>query len=351
MISQRADNVLHSIITHYITEAKPVSSQLIANDYGQTISPATVRNEMAQLEKTGYILKPHTSAGSIPTDKGYRYYVESLQYTELPKHECLMISHLFHQVKSELGEWLSLTASLAAQLAHNVAIVTEPKSTDCRLKHVELVMIEESRVLLLLVLFGAIIKRELIVFNNAITQPELNNLANKFNSEYSGLTSSQIIAKQVKLSNIENQIVELVSKIMQTQDRKTYEESYLDGWHFMMNQPEFSSNQRMINLVSLAEQRNLLQAILPSNISDHKVHVIIGTENRNEAMKNYSVVIRQYGLPNKATGAIGIVGPTRMPYGRTISAINYLSSVLIKLINNLYGKEAPESLKNDSGDQ
>ncbi len=137
---------------------------------------------------------------------------------------------------------------------------------------------------------------------------------------------------------------------MQAQDRKTYEESYLDGWHFMMNQPEFSGNQRMINLVSLAERRNLLQAILPSNISDHKVHVIIGAENRNEAMKNYSVVIRRYGLPNKATGAIGIVGPTRMPYGRTISTINYLSSVLIKLINNLYGKETTESLKNDSVD-
>jgi heat-inducible transcriptional repressor len=315
------------------------------------ISPATVRNEMAQLEKTGYILKPHTSAGSIPTDMGYRHYVESLQNTKLPTDECLMISHLFHQVKSELSEWLSLAALLAAQLVHNVAIVTEPKSADCRLKHVELVTIEGSRILLVLVLFGAIIKRELIVFNNVITQPKLIAYANKFTSEYTGLTSSQILTKQMKLSYMEKQVVETIIKIMQAQDKRGYEESYLNGWHFMMNQPEFSNNQQIINLISLAEQRNLLQAILPSNISDHEVHVIIGTENKDEAMKNYSVVIKQYGLPNKATGAIGIVGPTRMPYGRTISTINYLSSVLIKLVNNLYGKEATESLSNDPANQ
>lgn len=127
---------------------------------------------------------------------------------------------------------------------------------------------------------------------------------------------------------------------MQAEDEKDYEELYLDGWHFMLNQPEFARTRRMTSLMGLAEQRNLLRTIIPHQLPSKRVQVIIGKENKAEVIHDFSVVIKRYGLPDEATGTITVIGPTRMPYARTISAVDYLSSVLGELIAELYGKEA-----------
>jgi heat-inducible transcriptional repressor len=337
MLSPRAGIILKSIAGQYIVKGMPVSSQSITTDYELGVSPATIRNEMAHLEQEGYIIRPHPSAGSIPSDKGYRYYVETLTDIELPLTEQRLISHLFHQVEKELEEWLRLAAALTARFVQNVAVVTMPKPVNCRFKHIELVALQDSLALVVLVLRGARVKQQLITFDQIITQPELTTTANKLNAAYSGLSRPQILAKATELSTTEQPVTDCLLKIMQAEDEQEYEEPYLDGLHFMINQPEFALSHRVLALMELIEQRNLLKAIIPPEPASRGVQIIIGKENKAEVIRDYSVVIRQYGLPDEAVGTICIVGPTRMPYARAISTVGYLSSVLSELVAELYG--------------
>jgi heat-inducible transcriptional repressor len=337
MFSPRAGTILKSIVGQYIVKGMPVSSQSITTDYELGVSPATIRNEMAHLEQEGYIIRPHPSAGSIPSDKGYRYYVETLTDIELPLAEQRLISHLFHQVERELEEWLRLAAALTARFVQNVAVVTMPKPANCHFKHIELVALQNSLALVVLVLRGARVKQQLIIFDQVITQPELTATANKLNTAYSGSTRPQILAKATELSTTEQPVTDCLLKIMQAEDEQEYEEPYLDGLHFMINQPEFALSHRVLALMELIEQRNLLKAIIPPELASRGVQIVIGKENKAEVIRDYSVVIRQYGLPDEAVGTIGIVGPTRMPYARAISTVGYLSSVLSELVAELYG--------------
>jgi len=300
---------------------------------------------MALLEREGYIIRQHTSSGSIPSDKGYRYYVESLSDIELPLTEQRLINHLFHQVEKELEKWLSLAATLIARLVQDVAVVSMLKSAACQFKYVELVALQESLALIVLVLRGARIKQKLIAFNQAVSQQELTATANKINAAYSGLTSPQISARDIKLSPTEQHLTNCLLEIMQDEDKQGYEEPYLNGLHFMLNQPEFAHNQRMLSLMELVEHRNLLRIIVPEGLSGHNVQVIIGKENKAEIIHDYSIVITQYGLPDEAVGTISVIGPTRMPYARAISTVNYLSLVLSGLVAELYGKA---SFRHDS---
>ncbi|MDD5038025.1 MAG: heat-inducible transcriptional repressor HrcA, partial [Dehalococcoidales bacterium] len=300
----------------------------------------TIRNEMVSLEQEGYIVRPHTSAGSIPSDMGYRYYVDSLEDIKLSPSKQRLISHLFHQVEREVEDWLSLTATLLAQLAQNVAIVGMPKPVvGLKFKYMELVALQESLALVVLVLYGAKVKQKLITFEQIVPQSRLIIIANKLNAAYSGLTCQQLIAKDIELSSIEKQVRDYLVEMMQAEERQGYEESYLDGLHFILSQPEFAHSDRMRTLVELVEGRSLLKNIVPKGLSRYGVHVIIGGENESEPIHNCSVVISQYGLPDEATGTIGVVGPTRMSYADTIPSVEYLSLVLSGLMAKLYGRE------------
>jgi heat-inducible transcriptional repressor len=294
---------------------------------------------MTYLEEEGYIIRPHPSAGSIPSDKGYRYYVETLGDVRLPPTQQLLIRHMFHQVEGELEEWLSLAAALTAQLVQNVAIVAMPRPANCQLKHLEVVALQDSLALVIVVLHGARLRQQLITFDQVIAQSELTTMASKLNAAYADLARIQILTKKTELSPDEQRLYDCLLKIMQAEDELEYERSYLDGLHFALNQPEFHQAQRALSLTELVECHRLLGIITPEDIDREGVQVIIGKENRAEAMQDCSVVISQYGLTEEAAGIIGVVGPTRMPYARTISTVNYLSSVLTQLVTELYERE------------
>jgi len=336
VLSTRTEAILKSIVREYIGKATPVSSQSLVNDCELKVSPATIRNEMARLEEEGYITRPYPSAGSIPSDMGYRYYVESLSDIELPLAEQRLISHLFHQVEKQLDEWLSLAATLIARLVQNMAVVTIPKPADCQFKYLEVIVLQDSLALVILVLRGAKVKEQLITLHQNVSQPELTASTNKLNAAYSGLTGSQILAKGINLSPTEQQITDCLVDMMRIEDKQAYEEPCLNGWHFMLNQPEFAHSRQMLTLMELVERRELLKCIIPEGLSSHEVRVVIGKENKAEAIHNYSVVISQYGIPQEATGTIGVIGPTRMPYAHAISTVSYLTSVLNELVAELY---------------
>jgi heat-inducible transcriptional repressor len=339
MLTARRETILKSIVGQYIVKATPVASQSIVSDHDLGVCPATIRSEMAYLEEAGYITRQHPSAGSIPSDKGYRYYVESLGEIELPLVEQILISHLFHQVERELEEWLRLAAKLIAQLVHNMAVVTTPKTISCRFQYLELVSLQDSLALGIFVLRGARVKKRLINFDETVSQSKLTSIANRLNAVYSGLARSEILAKGIELSPVEQQITDYLLKIMQAEDEQESEEPYLDGLHFMFSQPEFTQSQRMKSLMELIDQRNLVKIIAPEGIKNQGLQVVIGRENRAEAIQDYSVILGRYGLADEAAGTIGVIGPTRMPYARAIAAISYLSSLLSRLTADLYGKE------------
>jgi len=350
VLSPRADGVLKSIIGQYITRAVPVPSQRLTGEFELEISSATIRNEVARLEQEGYVTRPHLSAGSIPSDKGYRYYVESLREIELPMPEKRLISHIFHQVEEELEEWLRLSATLIARMVGNMVVVSLPKSSNCHLKLVELVALQDSLALMVLILHGARLREQLVNFDQIISQTELSAMAEKLNGHFNGLTSQQILAKKAEFSPLEQQLVDTVVKTMQAEDEQEYHEPYLDGLHLMLSQPEFTMSRQVQGLLELIEHRVLLKAIVPPQPTSEGTRVIIGRENKAEMFRDYSVVIGRYGLRGGAVGNLAVVGPTRMAYAHAIAAVNYLTSVLSELVAELYGKEKNEALGQDKND-
>jgi len=337
MLYPRTATILNSIARQYISRALPVSSTSVVNDCGLAVSSATIRSEMTRLEEGGYIFRPHHAAGSIPSDKGYRYYVGTLKNIELPLAEQRLISHLFHQIEKEMEEWLNLAVTLIAQRVQNIAIVTVPRPAAGQLKHFELVLLHDNLALVVLVLRGARVRQQLLTFDQVMAQADLAVIANKLNTAYSGLTGSQIRIKKVALSPVEQQVTDCLLEMMKAEDKQQHEELYTDGLHFMLNQPEFSHSQRMLTLMELVEQKRLAEVIVPESLVNSGVQVTIGRENKAEVIQDLSVVTCRYGLPDEAVGTIGVIGPTRMPYAHAISTIGYLSLLMSGLVAELYG--------------
>jgi heat-inducible transcriptional repressor len=308
------------------------------------VSSATIRNEMMRLKHEGYIIQPHTSSGSVPSDKGYRHYVETLDDVRLPLNQQRMINHLFHQVETRMEEWARLTATLLANMSQNMAVVATAKPDNCLFKHLELVSIQDSTALLVLVLQGAVVRQQLTIFDQPVSQGELSAVSDRLNTVFAGLSSPKILAKKAELPDLDKSVGDCIANIMKTEDEMQYEAPYLDGLQFIFNQPEFANARQTTASLALTENKKLLGIILPDKLSEKGVHVIIGKENKAEAIQNYSVVISQYGLPGAAVGCIAVIGPTRMQYARSIASVDYLAEVLSGMIAWLYGRKiTPES--------
>jgi heat-inducible transcriptional repressor len=351
MLSPRSELILKAIVGQYIAKAAPVSSGSITGDAELNVSSATIRNEMVRLEKDGYITRLHHSSGSVPLDKGYRLYVDALGDIKLPLEEQRKVSHLFHQVEGELDGWLNLAATLLSQMVHNVAVVTMPRTEKCRVKHIEVVSLQGSLALVIIVFDGARVRQQLINFEEPVDQQELRNIAGRLSDMFSGMNRSKVMKKRDELTTIEQKIANCLLKEMEAEDSRQYEESYLDGLYYTLNQPELTQNHWLASqLMELVEQRNLAKSITPSAFGDEGVRVVIGTENETESVHDYSVVISRYGLPGEAVGTLSVVGPTRMHYARTIATVGYLSLVLDILVAKLYGREIAQDTDVDPAD-
>ena len=339
MLSERSANILKIIVDEYIWTAMPIGSETILQKYDLGVSPATIRNEVARLEKEGYVLRRHTSGGGVPSDKGYRYYVEYLvQRSDIALDEQLTISHLFHQVEYELDQWTRLTAALLARMVHNVAIVTFPKAISSRFNRVELVSLQESLALLILLLQETRLSHQLIVLDKPVTQDELSAASRELNDLLYGLSLSQILAYKGNLTPIAEGVKKTVTEIMAAEDKRRYEEPYIEGFRNLVSQPEFSESKEIIGIVDILENKDALRALLPA-VAPGGVQVIIGGENQEDMMKGCSMVLTLYGIPGEVQGALGVIGPTRMQYGRAISTVRYLGTIMSGLVGELRAKE------------
>lgn len=332
-LTLRREAVLKIVVNEYIAKAVPVASEVIYRNYQLGVSSATIRNDMAYLEEEGYIARPYTSAGSMPLDKGYRYYVESLaEEVELPQDEQDRIRNLFCGVEEEFERWLKLAAALIAHLVRNVSLVTFPKASQCRFRRLDLVSVHEFLGLLVLVLNEAMLRRQLLPFTEVVTQEDMTSLANKLNDTCFGLTTSEISAKRFECSPEEEWVVGAVIDIMTAEDEAEYDEPYLDGLRLMLGQPEFVQKDRMLSVMELMEARGWVSSMFSRRLSEGGVQVVIGEENQDEALRDLSLVFSRYGVSHSLGGTVAVIGPTRMDYRRAISTVDYVSDVLSGLV-------------------
>ena len=293
---------------------------------------------MMGLEEGGYIAQPHTSAGRVPTEKGYRHYIETLMgYARLTQADQLMIRHQFHQVERVVEEWARLAAAILSGMVHNAALVTLPKPVEARPKHLELVSLHELFVLLVLVLKEAKLRQQVMTLQEPLSQEELSASARKLTADYAGLTASQISAKNKKVPPLEKQMTNAIVEIMEAEEQEEYEEPYVDGLRHMLRQPEFASSEKIAALMEVLEQKSLLKSFLPRAIRGEGVQVFIGRENKEKAMRDCSVIVTRYGIPGEVGGALGVMGPIRMEYDRAIPTVRFLSKVMSELVGDLYG--------------
>src|SRR3954453_13970799 len=247
MLTERREALLNLIVDEYVDTAVPVGSQYIVRKHGMAVSPATVRIEMARLEEEGYINQPHTSAGRVPSDKGYRYYVESLMAEEsIPLIERETIRHQFHQAERAMEQWFQLAAAVLAHSVSNFAVVTSPRSRETRLRHVQIVPLQELSALVVVVLNEARIRQQVIAFRDPVDAGALTRAAGMVNERAGGLSTSDVRTLTEPASDLEGAIQRAVVELMD-QEEVALGEVFRDGVREVLSQPEFARSERLLD--------------------------------------------------------------------------------------------------------
>lgn len=346
-LSDRQRSVLRAVVEDYVTTAVPVGSKALVARYRLAVSPATVRSAMAELEAMGLLTHPHTSAGRVPSDLGYRTYVESLmREAALDRADQLMIRHQFSQVQLTSNEWLRLAASILAGSTRSASVVTPARSRRARYGHVQLVALDDGTRLLVLVLGdGNVVQRRLDraaltrqVPDAALDQAELDGISGTLNSQMGSLSAPQVRRRAMKLPTLAARVAETVATLLEEADSVVVEEVFTDGIVNVLEQPEFTEGSKLRPILEVLQRSDFLEQLVPVLTRRGGVHVIIGHENSNDAMHEVSLVFAPYGAPGRALGLLGVLGPTRMPYPRAIPTVRYLSGLMNELINSHYGE-------------
>jgi len=315
--------------------------------YRLNYSSATVRHELAGLEEAMLIFQPHTSAGRVPTDLGYRYFVEHLmRESALSLDEQRLILHQFYQVQDQLDQWVRLTASVMARLLHSAAVMTSPRSTQGQLKHFEILSVTELAAHLVLVLMDGTVKQQRLMLETPLHQEELSALAKRLNALFQSKSASEVndILRQNDLAPTERLIGSTLAHILEQHGDPLGDVFYREGVINILEEPEYSRmgpederNERVRKVMKVLEQNRFLPVLASHLRESDGVQVIIGGENQWDEMKDVSMVVARYGQEGKIGGLLGVIGPTRMQYGRAIAVVRYMTQVMNELLAEVYG--------------
>src|SRR5579863_2718663 len=348
-MSQRKQDILRALVEEYIHSATPVASETLVRKYRLNYSSATVRHELAGLEEAHLIYQPHTSAGRVPTDLGYRYFVEHLmQESALSLNEQRLIRHQFYQVQDQLDQWVRLTASVMARLLHSAAVMTSPRSSEGQVKHFEILSVTDLTAHLVLVLMDGTVKQQRLLLDTPVHQEELSGLATHLNMLFKNKSAAEVknILRQHDLSPVERLIGSTISHILEQHGDPLGDVFYREGVVNILEQPEYSRmgleeerNERVRKVMEVLEQNRFLPALASHLRESDGVQVIIGGENEWDEMKDVSLVVARYGQEGKIGGLLGVIGPTRMQYGRAIAVVRYMAQVMNELLAEVYGLE------------
>jgi heat-inducible transcriptional repressor len=336
-LTRRQEEVLSLMIRAYTNSPEPVSSKYLADNFNLNVSSATIRNEMAVLEELGYIYAPHTSAGRVPTENGYRYFVMRLiTPNDLTTAEETRIAERLNSSPLATEQWLNLVATVLARTVQTAALVTPPVAEISRFKHLELISIQGRMVLMVLVTQQGTVHQQMLTLAEAVPQPKLSEAATRINALCSGLGANEMRVKSVQLQLLEREIAELVADVMEKTDSNHVRLVYRDGLSDIIS--SFPHNQATQQAIRVFEERAFLNMILNDVLTPilNNVQVVIAGNGRWEELSHLSMVLSRYGIPGQASGAVGILGPTNLNYGRAISAVTYVSTLMTDMLTTMY---------------
>jgi len=339
----RSQAILRAVIEEYVTTAQPVGSQALVERYRLGVSSATVRNVLAELEASGMLTHPHTSAGRVPTESGYRYYVESIvEAVPLPPVEQLMIRHQFGQVEFASEHWFRLAATTLASLTRAAGIATPAKPHSAHLRRLDLVSISGHLASLILVLREGSLKQVLVTLEEPTDQATLSQVANRLNERLDDMTAVRAARRVAAIDQedpnlaLDRKVGERVVRALEEFDAAAIEELFSDGLLNVMAAPEFAQSEKLRRVFEALENRAYLAQLIRGVAGSGQVRVFIGHENPAEEMSEVSLVLAPYGHPGRAVGVVGVLGPTRMAYPQAIGTVRFVSGLMNELIDHLY---------------
>lgn len=338
-MDQRKRRVLQAVTDDYIATAEPVGSRTIARKYNLGVSPATIRNEMADLEEAGYLKQPHTSAGRIPSDLGYRYYVDSLMSpTELSAEEQ---AHLRSQITANLhaiDQVFHTTARLLSLMTQYISIVLTPPMKESACRHVQLIGVDPYHVLVVVVTEPGFVQNRIIEFPEPVDGREITRLNLLLNERLRGVTLRDVtgtligeLRNQIRESALFNAVMELLEEGLDSRERV-----HLEGTTNLFEHPEFHDVERAKVLLQMLENRDVLFDVLSEHSRRSGVTVTIGEENRIMNMHDCSMVTATYTMNGQVLGSVGLLGPTRMDYARVVAAVEFMANSLSEVLSKRF---------------
>lgn len=337
-LNERQKTLLLLVIRDYIETAQPVGSKHLVERYRLDMSSATVRNEMSALTEMGYLRQPHTSAGRVPTEDGYRVFVgQMVNQAELPEAIQQTITHQFHQSRPDIDQWMTLAASVLAHQSQGVSVVTAPHPEQAHFKHVELISTQGRQVLMVLVMTGGEVSQQILTLAEPVSQDRLSQAAARLNPALSGRTLEELKALAARTDALDQDILTLIIADMRRAGEIGSGQIYTDGQTNLLAEPEFAESDDARRALRLFEERSTLQGLLARasiNSSVGGLQVLIGGEGEWEELRKCSMVLARYGVPGMATGTLGVLGPMRMSYARTIPTVRFVAGLLSDLVND-----------------
>jgi heat-inducible transcriptional repressor len=340
-LDERKSAILRAIVSHYVRTGEPVGSKTLVDAYKLNVSPATVRNEMGALEEGGYISQPHTSAGRIPTDAGYRFFVDAWgRNVKLPAEQARQVERFLGEPRWELEDSLRKTAGLLSTLTHHAAVVFAPALDQSVVRRVELVRLSGNRAMTLLVTDTGRVENHIALIPEGLDDIQLNQSAEMLNRLVDG-TPLEKTAETIRehLDRFPLELRDAVQTVAQGLDKEIgtgdSERLFLEGASNIVDEQKFSDLETVRQVIETLEHRRLLLEVLADALSYESVHVRIGSENSAEEMQFCSVITAPYVREDNVVGSLAVVGPTRMDYRRSIAAVDEVASALGRLLTDL----------------
>jgi len=336
-LSDRGKRILEAVIEDYIATAEPVGSRTITRSHALSLSPATVRNVMSELEEMGFLTSPHTSSGRIPTDKAYRLYVNSiLEVKQIPRDNKEEIQRRCRLAGRDMAEVLKETSRLLSSTSSYMGVVMAPRFAANVFRQMEFVKLSSRRILAILVSQNGAVQNRLIQTDQEIHQEDLVRMANYLNELLQGLTITQVRerlltelqSEKVRYDTLMAQALALSEETLGTDDR----ELFLEGQANILEQPEFADAGRMREIFRAFEKKGLILDLLDRSIEARGVQIFIGAESHLLRMEGMSLITSTYMTGKDTVGVLGVIGPTRMGYGRVIPIVDYTAKLISRLL-------------------
>ena len=334
----RKQDILKAVVREFTVTAVPVGSQVLVSRHFFNLSSATVRNELSELADLGYLVQPHTSAGRIPTDRGYRYFVDFLMDLQpVPNEVQTFIQGELRLAPSDPQALLERVATTVAAVTQNAAIASLPHGPQARIKHVDLVSLEPTEVLLILLVEGNLIRQQVMTVSRPVEQAELSRLANKMNRELAGKDRDALALRSKRLGRgLELEIIGRLSQTLELFERGVETLVLHDGVRNLLKQPEFAEASRLHDVLEVLEETRHLAALLQELARESDMQIVIGSENQATQLRSCTVVLTTYGPTRRIRGVLGVLGPTRMDYGQVVGRLQTVAHWASERMSEVY---------------